>query len=293
MPAYLTFTDSTIPPLASLSYRTQPPRSPTSPPLTPGSVAHKRSLPWPGLLSILRGKHFSRDLRPVDSEGNEVSMWAAGAKEKASANASSDEEEEEEDDDSEEEDDSAAEDKGPVSREERKKLAKARKDAAIAKKKAQAVEVGDMPPSDSDSDESDDDDDDMPANPNHSKAARNQTKAATALGAGDAGVDDVTDGVKGLSAGGAANRKERESAEALVAKEKYRRLHEAGKTDEAKADMARLKLIREQREAESARRAAEKEERDAQEAARKTEIDAKEAKKREAALGKKTSKKAK
>ncbi|KAG7123399.1 hypothetical protein HYQ45_013888 [Verticillium longisporum] len=54
MPAYLTFTDSTIPPLASLSYRTQPPRSPTSPPLTPGSVAHKRSLPWPGLLSILR-----------------------------------------------------------------------------------------------------------------------------------------------------------------------------------------------------------------------------------------------
>ncbi|KAF3359429.1 hypothetical protein VdG1_05182 [Verticillium dahliae VDG1] len=38
---------------------------------------------------------------------------------------------------------------------------------------------------------------------------------------------------------------------------------------------------------------AEKEEREAQEAARKAEIDAKEAKKREAALGKKTSKKAK
>ncbi|EGY19143.1 hypothetical protein VD0002_g17 [Verticillium dahliae] len=239
------------------------------------------------------GKHFSRDLRPVDSEGNEISMWAAGAKEKGSANASSDEEEEEEDDEEDDdEDDSAAEDKGPVSREERKKLAKARKDAAIAKKKAQAVEVGDMPPSDSEEDESDDDDDDMPANPNHSKAARNQTKAATAK-SGDAGVDDVTDGVKGLSAGGAANRKERESAEALVAKEKYRRLHEAGKTDEAKADMARLKLIREQRAAEGARRAAEKEEREAQEAARKAEIDAKEAKKREAALGKKTSKKAK
>ncbi|CRK41174.1 hypothetical protein BN1723_015861, partial [Verticillium longisporum] len=66
-----------------------------------------------------------------------------------------------------------------------------------------------------------------------------------------------------------------------------------GKTDEAKADMARLKLIREQRAAEGARRAAEKEEREAQEAARKAEIDAKEAKKREAALGKKTSKKAK
>ncbi|KAM0322438.1 hypothetical protein ACHAQA_009505 [Verticillium albo-atrum] len=220
------------------------------------------------------GKHFSRDLRPVDSEGNEVSMWAADAKEKGSADESSEEEESEEDSEASD----ADEDKGPVSREERKKQAKARKDAAIAKKKAQAVEVGDMPPTDSEEES----DDDMPANPNHSKAARNQTKPVD--------VEEVTEGVKNLTA---ANRKERESAEALVAKEKYRRLHEAGKTDEAKADMARLRLIREQREAEGARRAAEKEEREAQEAARKDEIDAKEAKKREAALGKKTSKKAK
>jgi hypothetical protein len=42
--------------------------------------------------------------------------------------------------------------------------------------------------------------------------------------------------------------------DALAAKERYRKLHEQGKTDEAKADLARLKLIREQRAADSARR---------------------------------------
>jgi len=42
--------------------------------------------------------------------------------------------------------------------------------------------------------------------------------------------------------------------EAAQAKERYRKLHEAGKTDEAKADLARLALIREKREAEAARK---------------------------------------
>jgi hypothetical protein len=42
--------------------------------------------------------------------------------------------------------------------------------------------------------------------------------------------------------------------QAQQAKEKYQKLHEAGKTDEAKADLARLKLIREKREAEAARK---------------------------------------
>ncbi|KAK8014851.1 casein kinase substrate phosphoprotein pp28 protein [Apiospora arundinis] len=82
------------------------------------------------------------------------------------------------------------------------------------------------------------------------------------------------------------SRRERESMEAAAAKERYRKLHEAGKTDEAKADMARLALIREKRAAEAARKQAEKEEREESEKARRQEIEAKEAKKREAALGK-------
>jgi len=182
------------------------------------------------------GKHFSRDLRPVDADGNEISMWAADGNNKNSDDGSEEEDSEEEDSEEESDEDGSA--KGPVTREERKQAAKARKEAAIAKKKAQTVEVGDMPPSDSEEES----DDDMPANPNHSKAARNQTAA----------VSEVTDGVSNLTT--ATNRKERESAEAALAKEKYRQLHEQGKTDEAKADLARLRLIREQREADAARK---------------------------------------
>jgi hypothetical protein len=85
----------------------------------------------------------------------------------------------------------------------------------------------------------------MPANPNHSKAARNQAKAPRE-------VDAITEGVANMKTPG--SRKEREAMEAAAAKERYMKLHAAGKTDEAKADLARLKLIREQREAEALRR---------------------------------------
>lgn len=132
------------------------------------------------------------------------------------------------------------EDQGALSREDRKKEKKARKEAAIARKKAMAVEVGDLPPSD---DEDSDESDDMLANPNHSKAAREMARDTVA---------EVTDDVAKLSVG--ANRKERENAEAQAAKDRYQALHEQGKTDEAKADLARLKVIREQRAAEAARR---------------------------------------
>jgi Casein kinase substrate phosphoprotein PP28 len=98
----------------------------------------------------------------------------------------------------------------------------------------------------------------MPANPNHSKAARNQAKAPPVS------VDEATEGVKDLSVGAKGkgkpvaelSRREREAVQAQQAKEKYQKLHEAGKTDEAKADLARLKLIREKREAEAARKQA-------------------------------------
>jgi hypothetical protein len=198
------------------------------------------------------GKHFSRDLRPLDADGNEISMWSKDAKPKASDEDSEEDSDEEEESEEESEDDGA----GPsaaaggasaaeLSREERKAEKKARKEAAIARAK-KPVEVGDLPPSDSEEDE---DEADMPANPNHSRKARNQTKAP-------ATVKEATEAVEKLSVApsNAPSRREREAMEAAAAKERYRKLHEAGKTDEAKADLARLKLIREKREAEAARK---------------------------------------
>ncbi len=50
------------------------------------------------------------------------------------------------------------------------------------------------------------------------------------------------------------SRREREEIEKQRAKERYDKLHAAGKTDQAKADLARLALIREKREQEAAKR---------------------------------------
>ncbi|EPE05251.1 casein kinase substrate phosphoprotein pp28 [Ophiostoma piceae UAMH 11346] len=246
------------------------------------------------------GKHFSRDLRPVDADGNEISMWAEGAK----GSGSEEEEEEEESEEESEEEDAAPAPTGlpgVESREDRKKEKKARKEAAIARARGQAVQVGDMPESEDESEE-----DDVPVNPNHSAAGRNQTRLGQSGGAGRGGVNAADAKLKGLSLGNdessdeagpdadannaPQSRRERESLEAMQAKDRYRKLHEQGKTDEAKADLARLKIIREKREAEAARKQAEREERDAQEKVRRDEIEAREAKKREAALGKSSKK---
>lgn len=178
-------------------------------------------------------------MRPLDEDGNEIL-------EKKSDASSSEEEDSEGESSSGEE-----EDKQAMTREERRAAAKAKKEAAIARKKG-PVQAGEMPSSS----EEESEDDDMPANPNHSKAARNQAKAAPV------NVDEAAEGVKDLSVGGKGkgkpiaelSRREREAVQAQQAKERYQKLHEAGKTDEAKADLARLKLIREKREAEAARK---------------------------------------
>lgn len=185
------------------------------------------------------GKHFSRNLRPLDADGNEISI-----KDPNASSSDEDDEDEEESSSSEEE-----EEKPQMTREERRAAAKAKKEAAILKKKG-GPQVGDMPSSSEDEDE----EDDMPANPNHSKASRKQASAAPVA------VDDATEGVKKLDVSGKGkkpaelSRREREAIQAQQAKERYQKLHEAGKTDEAKADLARLKLIREKREAEAARK---------------------------------------
>ncbi|MBV96268.1 28 kDa heat- and acid-stable phosphoprotein, partial [Eschrichtius robustus] len=85
-----------------------------------------------------------------------------------------------------------------------------------------------------DSDESEDEEDDY-QNPNR---VAQTTKKVTQL--------DL-DGPKELS------RREREEIEKQKAKERYMKMHLAGKTEQAKADLARLAIIRKQRE-EAARK---------------------------------------
>ena len=55
------------------------------------------------------------------------------------------------------------------------------------------------------------------------------------------------------------SRREREEMEKRRAKEAYWKLHEAGKTDQARADLARLTLVRKEREEKARQRIAEAE----------------------------------
>ncbi|KZS89393.1 hypothetical protein SISNIDRAFT_469419 [Sistotremastrum niveocremeum HHB9708] len=64
------------------------------------------------------------------------------------------------------------------------------------------------------------------------------------------------------------SRREREQKEKQEAKERYWKLHLAGKTDQAKADLARLAAIRKEREEAAAKRKAEQD-------AKQAEVDAK------------------
>ncbi|XP_064536479.1 28 kDa heat- and acid-stable phosphoprotein-like [Drosophila montana] len=82
-------------------------------------------------------------------------------------------------------------------------------------------------------------------------------------------IDDAAGGgggVGGSSSGGGGSgstkpelsRREREQIEKQKARQRYEKLHAAGKTTEAKADLARLALIRQQREEAAAKREADK-----------------------------------
>lgn len=171
---------------------------------------------------------------------------------KASKQSDSDDDDDSDESEEEDSDDEAGPSKGTpaqeLSREERRAEKKAKKDAAIARAKKANVQVGDLPPSDS---EEASEDDNMPANPNHSKAARKQAVAPPKQPDDD--VVEATAGVAKMAVDKAGmTRKERESADAAAAKERYMKAHLAGKTDEAKADMARLAKIREDRERQKA-----------------------------------------
>jgi hypothetical protein len=72
------------------------------------------------------------------------------------------------------------------------------------------------------------------------------------------------------------SRREREELEKQQAKERYEKMHLAGKTDEARADLARLALIRKQREDAAKKRDEErKAQEDAKAAAEKRLLDKK------------------
>ncbi|KAJ7607376.1 casein kinase substrate phosphoprotein PP28-domain-containing protein [Roridomyces roridus] len=168
------------------------------------------------------GRSFSKNL-VLDENGTAVSTdkrWAKrdkGSDDDSDEDEDSDEEEEEEEESGEEE--GEGEDKPELSRAERKEL---KKKQAAAKQKAV--------------DEDGEDEDDDLINPNHVTKKMN---------------------ISDLSAPKELSRREREQKEKAEAKDRYWKLHLAGKTDQAKADLGRLAKIRAEREAAQAKRKAE------------------------------------
>ncbi|KAF5329357.1 hypothetical protein D9619_008935 [Psilocybe cf. subviscida] len=131
------------------------------------------------------------------------------------------EEEEDEEEESSEEEESGGEAKPELSRAERKALKK--KEADAKNKKEGSGEEEEDP--------------DL-VNPNHVTKKMN---------------------ISDLNAPRELTRREREQKEKADAKERYWKLHQAGKTDEAKSDLSRLAKIRAEREAAAAKRKAEAE----------------------------------
>lgn len=124
--------------------------------------------------------------------------------------------------------------KPEMTREERKAADKARKKAALAQKAATTPAPGDLP-----SDEEEEEVEEAPKKPVRGAGGISVTNPNSA------GVVEST-----------LNRKEREAVEAAAAKERYWKLQEQGKTDQAKADMARLTIIRQERDEKARQRKA-------------------------------------
>lgn len=165
-----------------------------------------------------------------------------------------------------------------MTREARRAAAKAKKQAAIAKRSQHAAQPGDLPPSDLE-EEDEDEDEELPANPNHTAKSRSQlTKNDN---------DDDEEPKQVVKDPSQLSRREREAIEAQQARERYLKLHAEGKTEEARSDLARLAIVREQREAERARKEAEKEEREEQARQRAAAMKEREEKLRANATGKK------
>ncbi|KAG2151117.1 casein kinase substrate phosphoprotein PP28-domain-containing protein [Suillus bovinus] len=165
------------------------------------------------------GRNFSKHLE-IDENGTAVSLDKRWAKEEDDDDEDKLEEEDEEEEEEEEEEEGGGSVTQPeLSRAERK---------ALKKKQADQKQTAEG--------ESDTDADLI--NPNHVEKKMN---------------------ISDLAAPRELTRKEREAKEKQEAKDRYWKLHLAGKTDEAKSDLARLKKIKEEREAAQAKRKAEAE----------------------------------
>jgi hypothetical protein len=90
-------------------------------------------------------------------------------------------------------------------------------------------------------------------NPNRVKPKTKKVTSISVDGIVGAGVAAAS-----ASAEPTLSRKEREELEKQQAKERYQKMHMAGKTEEARADLARLALIRKQREDAAKKRDEEK-----------------------------------
>ncbi|EMD35147.1 hypothetical protein CERSUDRAFT_116621 [Gelatoporia subvermispora B] len=184
-----------------------------------------------GGYKLKRGGGRSRSKHLVlDENGTAVSQdrWATRGKKDAEDSESGSDEEESEEEESEEEPAAGASAAGQpeLTRTERREL---------KKKKAQAKQAA-LKEEDEDEEEGDDP---LLANPNITVGKKMN--------------------IADLGAPRELTRREREEKEKKDAKERYWKLHEQGKTDEAKADLARLAKIRAEREAAQARRKAETE----------------------------------
>jgi len=205
------------------------------------------------------GRQFSKGLRPLEKDGAERSMWAEPVSDDDDDSSEEDSEEESSDDEA-----PAVQASGEMTREERRAAAKAKKEAAIKKKKGTPA-VGDMPSSS----EEESEDDDMPANPNHTASARKMA-AKPVEPPSDAPKDAKPKKVEDVSQ---LSRREREAFQKQQAKERYDKLHAEGKTEEARADMERLALVRQQRADAAARKEAEKAEKDEMEREKKEQME--------------------
>jgi len=170
------------------------------------------------------GRSFSKHLT-LDENGTAVSTdkWATRGKRE---DDEEDEDEESSEESSEEEEEEEEGEPDPTKATSSTQPELSRSDRKAAKKAQQKAKEGDA----------EDEDADL-VNPNHETA---KTKKIGDLGA------PVQ-----------LSRREREQKEKQEAKERYWKLHLAGKTDQAKSDLSRLAAIRKEREEAAAKRKAE------------------------------------
>jgi len=196
------------------------------------------------------GHSFSKDL-VLDEDGIAVSHERRGSARRRAeedANRGSDDSGSEESESTEEEEETPAqgsavpgnsESQDPIALRAAKKAQKQAAKAKAAGSKPKGLGIGNE-----DGDEEEDDDAEDLINPNH--ATPKTFKAAD------------------LDAPKEPNRRDREAKEKKEAQERYWKMHAAGKTDQAKSDLARLAAIRKQREDAAAQRKAEAEAKNAE-----------------------------